>query len=114
MSRRTKLCRGPRFASVGFPVNDDDGVTSEVQALAAIELKYKGPNQDGKSDVSHDAGENFRSIAQSEIKTYYGDAIAKAVGRDASDIDFRVNLDMVPNCREWFWFKSKGNCEDRK
>jgi hypothetical protein len=112
MSRRTKLCSGPRRASAAFPVNDDDGNTSEVQALAAIELKFVGPQQtDGNSDPARNGGTGFKDIVREQIKTYYGDSVAKAVGRDAADIDFRVSTDIVSNCEEWFWFKSKGNCK---
>jgi hypothetical protein len=109
-SRRTKLCRGPRYASVGFPVDDDNGDTAKVQALAAVEVNYYGDKQDGQFDVSREAGDKFKANVQSTFKTYYGDAIGKAIGREASEISWRVNTDYIWNCKPWFWFQHKSKC----
>ena len=53
-SRRTKLCVVLRGASVAFPVDYErpEGDTSEIQAIAAFQIKCSGETTEGSYNIS--------------------------------------------------------------
>jgi hypothetical protein len=106
-SRATTMCNIPEMASVGFPVNENhpNGDASEVQAMAAISIKFNGQTNEGNYDIHNPAGVFEQSIKE-RFKNVELPRFAAAIQRPEEYLDTRVNLKYPSaSCKQWWWYE---------